>query len=111
MRRLASILVAVVLAANALAWPGFALAESFEHQHEVVEFGDSNSAPTEPGATHGHHGCAGHYGQHFQGQHAGTPALSPQGASEVPDPSIDLAAAQHVPFLSLRPPLAALIQS
>lgn len=111
MRRLASVLIAVALAANALAWPGFTLAESFEHHHEAVEFGDSNSAPSEPGAAHGHHGCAGHFSQHFQGQHAGTPALLPQGVSEVPDPSIDLAAAQHVPPLPFRPPLAALIQS
>lgn len=99
MRRLYSILLAVALVTNALSWPGFALAESLEHQHEVVQAGDSDSTPAEPGAAHGHHGCAGHYGQHFQGQHTIAATHLHQRASEAPEPSIDLASAQHVPLL------------
>jgi len=109
-RRCVSFLLAVLVMANLVVWPSGVLAEVLEHEHEAVQT-DPQSPPVDPSAAHCKHGCAGHYGQHFQGQ---VPTLF--FACRVSTSRLVLARpeavpAQHIPALPFRPPLTASILS
>ena len=109
MRRLISVAVAILMLANLAAWPSAVLAEVLQHEQEVVHL-DSGVPLAEP-STHCQHGCAGHYGQHFQ-WHVASPACEPPAAvSEVLVAKPEFFPLQHIPALPVRPPLSAPILS
>ena len=110
MRRWISALLAALMLANLAAWPAAALAEVLEHERESAAF-DEKSPPVEPASTRCQHGCAGHYGQHFQ-WHA--PALPFDASKTLPATAIaapDFFPPQYIPFLPFRPPLTTSIRS
>jgi len=111
MRRLFSVLLAVAMLANPAAWPAAALSELLEHQQEQAEFIDPAGTPAEPGTAHCHHGCAGHCGQHFQGQ-PGTTAIAVRDCgTELPASTACTTLPHRSPVPPFRPPLAAPYQS
>lgn len=111
MRRLVSTLVAFALLANVAVWPSTALAELLAHQQAPVGFVDPVNAPATPDPAHRHHQCAGHFGEHFQGQlPAAVIGMRHRGA-ELPVPATPTAHPQPNPVLPFRPPLAASNQS
>jgi hypothetical protein len=110
MRRWISTLLAALMLANIAAWPAGVLAEVLEHEQEIAQF-DTQPPPVEPLPAHCQHGCAGHYGQHFQGQVAAFP-FKPRvavSASIVATP--EFFPPQHISTLPFRPPLSAPILS
>lgn len=111
MRRLFTILLAYTLLANVTAWPAAALAEALEHQQESVQLTAPESTTPQPAQAHCAHGCAGHCGQHFQGQVSISANPSREQRTEVPAPMVHGAFLQHIPVLPFRPPLAAPTQS
>lgn len=107
MRRFISMMMVVLMLANLAAWPSLALSEVLEHDREAVQLVDGPDQPAEPGPAHCQHGCAGHFGQHFQWQ---TGAISIVSLSAISDPvanSPEAILALHVPVLPFRPPLSA----
>jgi hypothetical protein len=103
-------MMAALLLANLAIWPSAVLAEVLEHGQEAVQ-PDAQNPPVEPSAVHCKHGCAGHYGQHFQGQ---VPALSfepPTAFSDRATATPEAFPPQHVPAFPFRPPLTASILS
>lgn len=111
MRRLFSVLLAVAMLANLAAWPASALAEVLEHQQEQTQLFDPATAPAQPEAAHCHHGCAGHCGQHFQGQPAHAAITLRVRGVEQPLPVAHLPLSQPSLAPPFRPPLAAPTQS
>ena len=109
MRRLISMAVAFLMLANLAAWPSAVLAEILEHEREIVQF-DSGVPPVEP-STPCQHGCAGHYGQHFQWQVAASPFKPGAAISALLVASPEFFPPQHIPALPVRPPLSAPILS
>lgn len=106
MRRLFSSLLAVVVLANIAAWPAAALAEVLEHRQEQTRLFDPAGAPAEPEAAHHHHGCAGHFSQHFQGQPGYAPIVLRVRGVEQPLPFAHIPSSQLSPVPPFRPPLA-----
>lgn len=110
MRHWISALLAALMLANLAVWPAAALAEVVEHEHEAVQT-DPQNPPVDPSPAHCKHGCAGHYGQHFQGQ---VPArffefrVSSSLSALV---RVEALPPQHIPALPFRPPLTASILS
>lgn len=109
-RRCVSFLLAVLVMANFVVWPSAVLAAVLEHEHEAVQT-DPQNPPGDPSPAHCKHGCAGHYGQHFQGQvpvrffeFRVSSSLSALDRVEALPP-------QHNPALPFRPPLTASILS
>ena len=109
MRHFVSIVMTLLMLANLAAWPSLALAEVLEHDREVVGL-DAGNPPDDP-AAHCQHGCAGHYGQHFQFQIAALPCqpCAAASASKVAIP--EFFPRQHIPTLPFRPPLTGAILS
>lgn len=111
MRRLFSTIVAVAVLANLAVWPAAALAEVLEHQQEQARLVDPAGAPAEPAGAHCQHGCAGHCGQHFQGQPGHTAIELRVRSVEKPLPGAHLPFSQPCFAPPFRPPLTAPIQS
>lgn len=109
MRRWISTLLSALLLANLAAWPAVAFSEVLEHEQEVLGL-DAGNPPAES-ATHCQHGCASHYGQHFQSQVSVIPIVSPQTIAQTVPAAADYIPPQHFPALPFRPPLHALIRS
>ncbi len=109
MRRWISALISALLLANLALWPTVALAQVLEHEREVLAL-DTGNPPAEP-ATHCRHGCAGHYGQHFQSQ-VGVVSIVPHLsiAEAVPSAANDNPP-RYFPALPFRPPLTGAILS
>lgn len=110
MRRWISALLTSLMVANVVAWPSAMLAEVLEHEQEVVQF-DAETPPVELSASHCQHGCAGHYGQHFQWQVTATSLESRLAVSDSIAAAIETIPPLYVPALPFRPPLTAPIQS
>lgn len=107
-RRCLSFLLAVLVAANLVVWPTGALAEMLEHEHEAVQT-DPQNPPVDPSPAHCKHGCAGHYGQHFQGQVPAPFFVCRISASRSVFARPEALPPQHIPALPFRPPLTASI--
>jgi len=105
MRRWISSLLTALMVANVIAWPTAVVAETFEHDHEAVQLSDQG-APAESSPAHCKHGCAGHYGHHFQIQASSLsyPPALPFSASAISAASV--LSPQHIPTLPFRPPSA-----
>lgn len=105
MRRWISIFLTVLMLTNVAIGPTAVIAEVLEHDRESIALEDPG-VPAEPGSVHCKHGCAGHYGHHFQLQAS---SLSYQVAAAVSTPVIEGATAfppKFTPTLPFRPPLA-----
>ena len=111
MRRLFSTLLAMVFLANVAVWPAAALSEVLEHQQEQPQLIDPAGMPLEPNTAHCHHGCAGHCGQHFQGQPDTAAIAIRDCGAELPTPAARTTLPQLSPVPPYRPPLSAPIQS
>lgn len=110
MRRWISTLLAAFMLANLAAWPAGVLAEVLEHEREGAQF-DARTPPVEPSPAHCQHGCAGHYGQHFQWQVAAF-LFEPRAAiSAIVVATPEFFPPQHISALPFRPPLSAPILS
>ena len=108
-RRFVLIVMTVLLLANLAAGPTVALAELLEHEQEQIQL-DSGKLPAEPG-THCQHGCAGHYGQHFQSQVGVISIVSQLTIRETVPAATDYIPTQHFSALPFRPPLTGAILS
>lgn len=111
MRRLFVTFLAITLLVNIAAWPSAALAEMLDHQHEQTRLVDPAGTPQDPDAAHVHQGCAGHGGQHFQGQPGVAVARTRDQTAEPLPAAVRVAYSQPNLVLPFRPPLAALNQS
>lgn len=111
MRRLFTMLLATAMLANIAIWPSAVLAEVLEHQHEQAQLVDPAGTPVEPQAAHCHHGCAGHSGQHFQGQPDAPAMAMRECGAERPTRTARSTLLQLDPVPPFRPPLAAPFQS
>jgi hypothetical protein len=104
MRRWIATVLTVLMLANVAVWPT-AVAAEVEHEREAIEQSD-NGAPAEQGGAHCNHGCAGHYGHHFQLQAS---SLSYQSAPDVSASAFAASSAlppKFIPTLPFRPPLS-----
>jgi hypothetical protein len=105
-RRWISTFLTVLMLTNVALGPTAAVAEVLEHDQEAIHL-DDKGAPAESEGTHCKHGCAGHYGHHFQLQAS---SLSYQTAPAVSAAAIAIAVVlppKFIPTLPFRPPLPA----
>ena len=112
MRRFVAGIVTALMLANLAAWHSAVLAEALEHATEAVQAeGNGQKAPDAPSASHCRHGCAGHYGQHFQWQVTVSHISLRVAVSSSVDAAPEYFSLQHISTLPFRPPLHALIRS
>jgi len=106
-RRWISTFLTMLMLANVALGPTAVVAEVLEHEQEAIHLDDKGAPPAESGDAHCKHGCAGHYGHHFQFQVSSSSYLA---APAVSTAVIAVAAAhppKFIPTLPFRPPLTA----